>query len=345
MAISKRKSRRDRGRAKEGAALRARFPGHRYFRGPSRLAAGPGDLPGTLKGLSDFDAFARAGVEPVLLDLSDASHIDVAACVLLAAAMQRCRIEHKLQIDVLMPRNGLARFALAAFGVADDGRSNEGDLEEAAPQVMQVTSGMKGDPSPGARTFQVAKLAERLVADETLADRVHAALNEAADNVLSWAYGAHDGTPNPTERWWVAGMLTNQGATFIALDHGAGIPATAPQNFGDALTGMLKAMIKDKDWRTINAKPTDSQILRATIQQRRTVSGLEERGKGLTNMIALIDLFPAGFINIFSGNAIYTYRNPAAKDGEKEHCGPLGFQFPGTLIIWQLKARLSEARN
>ena len=73
------------------------------------------------------------------------------------------------------------------------------------------------------------------------------------------------------------------------------------------------------------------------------MSGLEERGKGLTNMIALIDRFPSGFINIFSGDAFYAYRNPASKDGKKEHSGPLGFKFPGTLILWQLKAQASEA--
>lgn len=295
-------------------------------------------MAGLLEALSAFEVFARADTQPVLLDLYNTNHIDVAACVMLAASMQRCRLEHELQIDVRMPRNGAARFALAAFGVAVDDRFDEIKLEVIAPQVMKVTSGMRGDPSPGARTFQVAKLAEGLFADMKLADRVHAALNEAADNVLSWAYGAGHDEPNPAERWWVAGLLMNRTATFVALDHGAGIPATAPQNIGDALSGLLKSMIQDRDWRPINAKPTDSQILRATIQQRRTVSGLGERGKGLNNMIALIDLFPSGFINIFSGDAVYAYRNPAAKNGEKEYCVPLGFQFPGTLIIWQLKA-------
>ncbi|MBI1686803.1 hypothetical protein [Caulobacter hibisci] len=345
MGDSKRKVRRDRGRAKEDAALRRRYPDHRFFKGPARLAANDRDLRGTLDELKRFETFASAADLPVLLDLYETNHIDVVACVLLASSMQRCRLTHGLQIDVRMPRNGSARFALAAFGVvADDDRFDEDALQGISPQVMKVTSGMKGEPSPGARTFKVAKLAEGLVADLTLADRVHAALNEAADNVLSWAYGGEGHTPDPAERWWVAGLLTNKGATFIALDHGAGIPATAPQKLGDGLQGYLKSMIQEKDWRPINAKPSDSQILRATIHQRRTVSGLGERGKGLTNMIALIDLFPSGFISIFSGDAYYGYRTPA-KDGEQEHCGPLGFQFPGTLIIWQLEARTSEARS
>lgn len=261
---------------------------------------------------------------------------------MLAAAIQRIRIRHDLEIDVRMPRNGSARFALKVFGVADDARAGDEVPEEVDQQVMKVTSGTKGDPSPGERTFEVARLAERLVADETLADRVHAALNEAADNVLSWAY-AEDASHDSSERWWVAGLLTAHSATFIALDHGAGIPTTAPQNLGDSLTGLIKTMMQEKGWRQINLKPTDSQILLATIRQRRTVSGLEERGKGLTNMIALIDRFSAGFINIFSGNAVYGYRNPAAKGSDKEHCSSLGFQFPGTLIVWQLQAHVSEA--
>lgn len=101
--------------------------------------------------------------------------------------------------------------------------------------------------------------------------------------------------------------------------------------------------MQDRGWRQINLKPTDSQILLATIHQRRSVSGLDERGKGLNNMIALIDRFSAGFINIFSGDAVYGYRTPAANEGDKEHCSSLGFNFPGTLIVWRLQAQAFEA--
>lgn len=322
--------------------MRSRYPDHLFVKGPSRLAIeAPRDLRATLEFLKHFERCGERCTQPVLLDLYEASFIDAVACVMLAAAIQRYRIVHAVQVDVRLPRNGSARFALRIFGVADDERVDDDFSEEVAGQVMKVTSGMQGDPSPGARTFEVARLAEGLVADERLADRVHAALNEAADNVLSWAYGANAAV-NPTERWWVAGVLSDGRATFIALDHGKGIPTTAPQSLGDALTGMLK-MIQDKEWQQINLKPTDSHILLATIRQRRTVSGLEERGKGLNNMIALIDRFSSGFINIFSGDAVYGYRNPASKAGEKEYCSPLGFDFPGTLIIWQLKAEASEA--
>ncbi len=343
MNFSKRQKRRARGRAKEQAALRIRYPHHFLFRGPSRLSAGnPRELRSALEFLKQFDESTASCEDDVLLDLHDTKYIDLTACVMLAAAIQRCQLGRQLQIDVRMPRNGSARFALKVFGVADDARAGDDVPDEIVEQVMKVTSGMKGDPSPGERTFEVARLAERLDAGETLADRVHAALNEAADNVLSWAYGMN-APPNASERWWVAGLLTTRSATFVALDHGAGIPTTAPQNLGDSLTGLIKAMMQDRGWRQINLKPTDSQILLATIHQRRSVSGLEERGKGLNNMIALIDRFSAGFINIFSGDAVYGYRTPAANEGDKEHCSPLGFNFPGTLIVWRLQAQAFEA--
>lgn len=342
---TKRRQRRIAGRIKEQAALRARFPGHLFVRGPVHLTTKASkDLRATLDFLTHFDRSARESKQPLLLDLYEASSIDAPACVMLAAAIQRCQIHRNIQVQVRMPRNGSARFALKIFGVADDARDDDELPEEIEQQVMKVTSGTKGDPSPGARTFEVARLAEGLVADEKLADRVHAALNEAADNVLSWAYPV-SAEPDPAERWWVAGLLTNNSATFIALDHGAGIPTTAPKNLGDSLTGLIKTMMQDKQWRQINSKPLDSQILLATIRQRRTVSGLDERGKGLTNMIALIDRFSSGWINIFSGNAVYGYRNPAVKGGEKEYCNALGFPFPGTLIVWQLKAQASEVQS
>lgn len=343
MTVGKRKIRRERGRAKAAKALRDRYPEHLFLKGPTHLGvSAQRELKATLAFIDQFGAVTEAADRPILMDLYETSFVDAAACVLLAAAIERCRIKRNLLVDVRLPRNGSARFALRALGVADDKRPGEELPDDVQRDVMKVTSGIKGDPSPGARTFEVARLAEGLVADETLADRVHAALNEAADNVLSWAYGA-DAKPDDAERWWVAGVLQNRSATFIALDLGAGIPTTAPQNFGDALTGLIKTMIQEKGWRPITLQPTDSQILLATIHQRRTVSGLEQRGKGLTNMIALIDRFSSGFINIFSGDAVYAYRNPAAKGGDKEHCIPLGFKFPGTLVVWQLKAQASEA--
>ncbi|WP_425984207.1 hypothetical protein [Brevundimonas sp. TWP1-2-1b1] len=331
---NKRKQRRARGREKGQSVLRSRYPEHYFFKGPNRLSTyTPGELQSTLEFLIRFDECTKICTKSVLLDLHETKYIDATACVMLAAAIQRCQLGQNLHVDVRMPRNGSARFALKVFGVADDARAGDDVPEEIGEQVMKVTSGMKGDPSPGERTFEVARLAERLDTGETLADRVHGALNEAADNVLSWAYGMN-ASPDSTERWWVAGLLTDRSATFIALDHGAGIPTTAPQNLGDSLTGLIKTMMQDKGWRQINLKPTDSQILLATIHQRRTMSGLEERGKGLNNMIALIDRFSAGFINIFSGDAVYGYRTPAANEADKEHCTPLGFQFPGTLIVW-----------
>lgn len=343
--MSKRRQRRERGREKEGAALRSRFPGFRILKGPPRLALDARTLKANVDFFREFEAVSAACEDALLLDLYDANFIDAAACVLLAACLQRCRMRHGRTIEVRMPRNGSARLALQAFGVVKDDNLDPDQLQQVKRWVMKVTSGMKGDPSPGQSTFEVARLAEELVADETLADRVHAALNEAADNVLSWAYGADATEPDPTKRWWIAGILMKDSASFIALDQGAGIPTTAPQNFGDALTGMVKSMIAEREWRQIKARPRDDQILLATIRQRRTLSRLEERGKGLNNMIALIDLFPSSFINIFSGDAVYGYHNGVANGGDKEYCSPLGFSFPGTLILWQLKAHASEART
>ncbi|MDO9607442.1 MAG: hypothetical protein Q7J26_02865 [Brevundimonas sp.] len=337
--MGKRAKRRLRGREKEGAALRLQYPGHEHIRAPLRLALGaPQDMQIIVEFLTRLEEAATDGDRSVLLDLHDTKIIDAVACVMLAAAMQKLDIECGVKVTVRMPRNGSARFALKLFGVTRDG---EAVLEEAGGRILRVTSGMLGDPSPGARTFEVARLVEQFVSDQTLADKVHAALNEAADNVLSWAYGANS-PPNPSERWWVAGMLTSTRATFIALDHGLGIPATAPQNFGDGLSGLIKTMMQDKEWKPVNLKPTDAQILLTTIRQRRTVSGLDERGKGLSSMIALIDRFSGGFINILSGDALYGYRNFAHTQGDDEYCIPLGFRFPGTLIIWQLEGGPSE---
>lgn len=326
-------------------ALLQRYPNHTIVKAPLQLAAKE------LKGLQIINEFilsieekANSSHQSMLLDLHETLHIDVVACVMLAACVHRAKVICGHQVNIRLPRNGSARVALKLFGVAEDEADRIQIPQEIARNVIKVTTGMKGDASPGAKTFEIAQLIENLNPDNALADLVHGALNEATDNVISWAYGS-DTEPSEMERWWIAGLSNVKEATFIALDHGQGIPTTAPQNMGDALHGLISGLMKENRFKYINLKPTDVQVLLATIKQKRTGSGLEERGKGLTNMISLIHNFPKGHINIISGDAIYGYRKAEAGNPEDEYCNQLGFAFPGTLIIWHLGALDPKAKS
>jgi len=346
MATSARARRRARGRAKDEASFRTKFPGHLIVVTPPILCCSePGKLRGVLDFLESLASIVMGATSPVVMDMRHCQKVDPAACVLLESQIQRCEATYGTKFEFQLPKDGRTKFTLAIFGVAGDERYQPDQLRQFAAHIMRVTSGAKGEPSPGERTFEIARLAE-LLADPTVADRVHGALNEAADNVLSWAYGAN--SSNPSERWWVAGILSpKHGATFIALDRGVGIPATAPKNLGDSLQGAMAVLRRDRLWTDLSVPPADWQVLWATIRQKRTLSRLDERGKGLTNMVELIDKFQSGRIVILSGDAIYNYEVKPDAPEPKEHCGPLGYRFPGTMVIWWLEAdkRKAKLRN
>lgn len=336
MARGARGRRRDRARRRVADAFQAEYPGYRIIRPPESFRCYTADeLRGVLEFLDVIRAMMPGDGSPVLMDMRRCRSVDPAACVLIVSEMHRCQAEFGVEFKLRSPKNRAARFLLAVFGVADDEVFGPDVLKGIEGRVMRVTSGARGDPSPGERTFKVAQLIE-VAASEKLADRVHAALNEAADNVLSWAYGVT--STDPRERWWVAGMLNPRlDATFIALDRGVGIPATAPQTLGDSLQSAVRAL-QEGEWRKLTT-PADWQVLLATIRQKRTQSGLGERGKGLTNMIELIDEFGSGRIHIFSGDAIYSYEREAEPSKPEERCGALGFRFPGTMVVWNVKAQ------
>jgi hypothetical protein len=216
-------------------------------------------------------------------------------------------------------------------------------VNDAPGTAVAISSGAKGEAT-GALTFEAARLAEQL-GDAILADRIHAALNEAADNVLSWAYQEPPADlPSIAQRWWALGLLSRtEQSAFIALDHGATIPSTAPRVLGDKLALFFDELRK-KGRAVISAERTDADALQATISYKRSQSGKGERGKGLTSMIALIDLLAAGEIVIISGDAIFGYRRASAKIAPVEFCRPLGWRFDGTMIIWFVggASRLSE---
>ena len=90
--------------------------------------------------------------------------------------------------------------------------------------------------------------------------------------------------------------------------------------------------------------PTDAQTLQITIQHKRTSSKKDERGKGLSSMIELIDRFRSGSVMIVSGDAFYTYGRVAEIPVPAETCEPLGAKFPGTMIVWKVDAPLDAER-
>jgi hypothetical protein len=294
-----------------------------------------------LRLLHDLKEKALTGSQLVFLDLSNCVYIDPVACVMLTAEVERC---NGIRPNRIVGRNSpspLAQFVLGTMGFYRHLRW--GSPPSLKPRhLLEIQTGglpTEGETrNPGQQVYSVASLAQEVFGDEQFADNVHGALNEATDNVISWAYDPEFVEPAETlRRWWVAGVGNPEEhrATFFAYDQGAGIPKTAPKNLGERFKDALGVILAKA--RIVAAQTKDHHILEATINERRTRSGIEGRGKGLGRMIELIEGVDRGEIFIFSGAARYGFIRGA--DGEPiEGSSALPATFPGTLVVWSLTA-------
>ena len=76
--------------------------------------------------------------------------------------------------------------------------------------------------------------------------------------------------------------------------------------------------------------PDDGQMIRAAMELGRSRTGATNRGKGLMDLVKLIDTVGAGEMTIHSRQGSYAYS--AGKDAHSNHEGFV----EGTLIEWRL---------
>lgn len=329
---------------KQRAALQQLRETYTLIRAPRRLRWQPDqEMVQLLRWLERIRTAALTGEKPAFVDLGRCEEISSIACLMLAAEIERCLRIKPGSVGGSDPKNKNARYLLSTFGFYRLLNIPDHEFPQSPTHVLQIRSGgaQPGAPTEnaGALTFEVAELANQVFADEMFADQVHSALNEATDNILSHAYDDEvalaDAPPCAPGRWWVAGIGSpkSKRAYFIALDHGATIPVTAPKKFGEGLRAGFNRIFHGSGITLSGA--LDHQILEATINEKRTRTRLHERGKGLNHMIGLAADSRAGSIWIYSGDARYGY---AELEGEAplEGAEPLGYTFPGTLVIWQV---------
>ena len=119
-------------------------------------------------------------------------------------------------------------------------------------------------------------------------------------------------------------------AYFIALDHGVGIPASAPFKNRDLKAYLAKVHVNE-----------DHKVLwHMVTEEGRSRTGLPQHGKGLPAMLSLVkDRSYSGALWIFSGRALYFLtKDPRRSKNRRlvEAYYPLAYKVPGTLIVWKV---------
>lgn len=183
------------------------------------------------------------------------------------------------------------------------------------------------------------------VAGGAMPEGLYDVLIEAMTNTRHHAYDGLD-LPEDFRRWWMFSSCSapepgKVGHLYIAAyDMGAGIP----QRMRGKLIGVaehvragfnsLMANFGHKDF-----TDQDCQLLGVAVDENRSSTGLNFRGKGLPEMKEFAAKTSGGRMTIISGHGLYRYHSGS---GRAARCDP---PVAGTLILWSLPLNLPEATS
>lgn len=196
--------------------------------------------------------------------------------------------------------------------------------------ILKIRSGEKSDNE------KVHKLQTELARIGTDTPRftpkkyVFEGLSEAVVNCIDHAYPTTGGTPPKFpyagHRWWASACVDpdKESLRFFVYDQGVGIPATIETKKGwlDDIAARLKS---------VSFLKYHANLIEGAVEVGRTSTGLAGRGKGLKQMVEVIDNAGSGNIRIISGRGDVTidHQNVVEKSNLSSHIG-------GTLIEWSI---------
>lgn len=150
-----------------------------------------------------------------------------------------------------------------------------------------------------------------------------ASLKEAMQNAHEHAYRTEGDYDVMRRRWWLAGHINpaHNEMMVMILDQGVGIPNTLEPKLFEQISSLLK----------LNWAVSDSTMIAAATQIRRTSTNQSGRGRGFDDMKRFIDSCTDGELRVCSnaGQFIYTKN----KEETADYDGSIG----GTLVEWRVR--------
>ena len=168
------------------------------------------------------------------------------------------------------------------------------------------------------------------------AKKLYRGVSEAMTNVSQHAYiEIVDDVEEAIEnKGWCMFYREENERIFVAFcDLGVGIPVTLPHtviknNEKGLFLNVLKRIFPTRK------KYSDGELIRAAIEVKRSRTRKSHRGKGLLDMIKVVENTSNGELSIISNKGMYQYRRYNSQTSEKNK--NYKESISGTLIIWSL---------
>ncbi|NOQ64702.1 MAG: hypothetical protein GQ582_09345 [Methyloprofundus sp.] len=168
------------------------------------------------------------------------------------------------------------------------------------------------------------------------AKKLYRGVSEAMTNVSQHAYIEIENgieTPLDNKGWWMFYREENERIIVAFCDLGVGIPITLPytmkKNHEESLFQQVLQHIFPN-----RKKYSDGELIHAAIEVKRSRTRHSHRGKGLLDMIKVLENIPDGELTILSNRGMYEYKRYNSQVSEKHK--NYKESISGTLIIWSL---------
>lgn len=209
-------------------------------------------------------------------------------------------------------------------------------ISEGETRTMQIVSSLNADDL-SVIDQSLQSLGEFLYPDQDFPENilidVLTSLSEAFTNVTNHAYPPDYEPDYPhIGRFWVSATANarNRTLTVVVYDQGATIPVTYPRiSRTQAVVQFLsRALFSKEDYVYQN----DAIYIQAAMRYGGSRTDQKHRGKGLPQMMHILDRIGHGHMTVFSRGG-WCHRGP---DGKIES-GSLPYSIGGTLIEWEVR--------
>lgn len=280
------------------------------------------------------------------VDFSKIEQMSTAAALVLAAEYERAvqiigAPPPLVNVDRWQPQVINQLFHLGFFPMLGITEASLEDqlLTEGDVMTLQFLSGSNAEETAKADEM-LLQLAAFLDPENALPDELripfNSALSEAMVNVRKHAYPeGHDFQYRHVNKWWLAASADKRerSLTVVIYDQGATIPVTyAKMAATDRIRKFVEGVVGSITGKAEKPFAFDGVHIEAAAKFGNSQTGDAHRGKGLPDMLNVIDQCPEGRLVILSRGGQYIYRS-GGESSRSAHHRSVG----GTLIEWHVR--------
>lgn len=267
----------------------------------------------------------------VFVDFSQTEKISAAAMLSLLAevdVLTKQSIHGKHAVSFNHPKEEKIESILKQVGLYDVvGKEKRETKEFDDVTFWQYCSGSCSEPLIAKPIFD--ELSEMLKGTQG-SKKLYRGFVEAMSNSVEHAYidDSEHCEEDRTAKWWAFAGVKNRELAVVICDKGVGIPNTLPKTQG---VSKINDILESFGYK--HHKITDGKYIKAATSLTKTRTLAKHRGKGLTDIKAVIDSIGKGSLLIFSNKGEYRYKAQKTLDGViMDYKTSVG----GTIIEWTI---------